>query len=272
MRLFFRQINPEKRKAQDIQTYLHLMKIKPRNSLDSAGERLLLETISPKQVRRQLVFLRSLTRKQLFSGEIPADDKQKRDFVNLTGEYLLLDSARSCRYDSQPQYMNHIEWTAKNHPNQDIRSKALAQLVLIARDMNSGLYPPQKSANSRDNDVLNIKNILHRSVGTYYSSEIKQFIDTPYGIPDFQKIVSGFGSLLKKASAALGSAAIMVMSCCDNIDIKKGILLLGVSGVIFAWGCFMKKISEVFLTESKLMESLIRKALKQQEWDKKVRA
>lgn len=272
MRLIFRQRNPETRKMQDIQKCIRLMRIGPKSRYDFS-DRLLLENATPRAVRTKLVIMQSSLRKQLFSdNHSEFSDKERREFVELTGVEMLSDSARSSRYYEHPEYLNHVIWTAENCPKQEMRVKALAHLALIARDMNYGEHPPQQTPALVNDRILGIKNILYRSLGIGYSYLTKTFIHEPKRVPDFQRWASGIAKWVMRAGLVLTPVYFAVGYMDGGMNAAKSLTVIGVSAAIYSTGVVLKNLSKKFLSESRLMESFIRKALKQQEWDKRVRA
>lgn len=273
MQLFFRQSNPEKRKMQDIQKCAQLSKLKQKNTLGPQGERILLESISPRGARTQLNIMKSSVRRALFSGDNKeVTEKQKMEFVKLTGEDMLYDSARSSRYHEHPEYLNHIMWTAKNFPNQEMRVKALAHLTLIARDMNYGNHPPGQQLSSVNDDILKIKTVLYHSLGLGHSYLPKTFIHEPRKIPDFQRWASGIAKWIKRAGLVLTPVYFAIGYMEGGLGVAKTLAVVGISAAIFSAGVVLNRLSRAFLNETKLMESLIRRALREREWNKKVRA
>ena len=267
MRLFFRQRNPETRKAQDIRKCAQLMQLR-KNS-----EKLLLENATPRAVHTKLTLTKSLLRKELFSENASsANDKERRKFVELTGEEMLSDSAQSSRYSEHPEYLNHVMWTAENSPNQEMRVKALAHLTLIARDMNYGYYPPKQHLKSVNDDILKIKNILYHSLGRDHSYLPKVFIHEPKRVPDFQRWASGIAKWVRRAGLVFTPVYLASGWAEGGVTIAKTLAVAGISAAVYGVGVVLSRLSREFLNESKLMESLMRRALKQMEWDKKVRA
>ncbi len=271
MRLFFRQQNPEKRKIQDIRKYVQLLQLKPGREMDTSREKLLIEKTEAHEVRRMLYLAKSNVRTALFSEDMDSSDERKRKFVELTGEEMLYDSARACRYYDHPEYLNHLVWTAKNFPCQELRIKALTQLTIIARDMNHGWHPPGQSHSYVINEILGIKGLLYNSLGVESSYVPQFFIHEPTRTPDAQFIASSFAKFIKRISVIGISATAGIAAFCNDCDLKKAVTLIGALTLAFAGGAVINRLSEAFLNESRLLESFIRKALREREWAKKTR-
>jgi len=240
--------------------------------LRKPGRQPLLENSSSKAVRTQLTILKCSLRRELFSGENEATDRQRKKFIEITGEEMLCDSAVLGRQNPSPEYMNHLIWTANNFPCQETRVKALTHLILLARDMNYGQHPPEKNLRSVSDEIMGIKNILYNSLGMDYSYMSKSFIHEPKRMPDFQRFALGIAKWVKRAGIVLMPVYLAVAHSEGSLGIVKTLAVAGLSATIYGAGVALNRISRRFLSESRLMESFIRRAVSEREWNKKVRA
>lgn len=224
------------RKEKSLAKYMRLFALQPGIAPRQVHiERSLMESpaATAADLKHMLGSMEDLLRRAAFSRHPRLSEGERAEFVSVSGEPLLDDSAERFMAGGDRECLRHIMWAAEHSSERKLRASALARLTLIVQNLNHGICPEGKTMLDMDEPVDGIKKAMFRIFDNEFflkSTYSKKLANTPPDRPALQSAACG----LSKAAALAGIAGALASHGSEGAIPFLGIALAGVLGGFLA--------------------------------------